>query len=61
MAARRPPTFDNQIATLEIDGDRVELRIEKTVPSDWRLPKLETSLARELTRSAGAVPAVSRR
>jgi hypothetical protein len=42
------PTFDNQFATLEIDGDRIELRIEKTVPGDWRRPRIETSLDREL-------------
>jgi hypothetical protein len=43
-----PPTFDNQFATLDIDGDRVELRIEKTVPGDWRRPRIETSLERRL-------------
>ena len=43
-----PPTFDNQFATLDIDGDRLELRIEKTVPGDWRRPKIETSLERRL-------------
>jgi hypothetical protein len=42
------PTFDNQFATLDIDGDRVDLRIEKTVPGDWRRPKIETSLERRL-------------
>jgi hypothetical protein len=43
-----PPTFDNQFATIDIDGDRIELRIEKTVPGDWRRPKIETSLDRRL-------------
>ena len=42
------PTFDNQFATLDIDGDRVDLRIEKTVPGDWRRPRIETSLERHL-------------
>jgi hypothetical protein len=42
------PTFDNQFATLDIDGDRVDLRIEKTVPGDWRRPRIETSLERRL-------------
>ncbi len=42
------PTFDNQFATLDIDGDRIELRIEKTVPGDWRRPRIETSLERRL-------------
>jgi PhoD-like phosphatase len=43
-----PPTFDNQFATIDIDGDRIELRIEKTVPGDWRRPRIETSLDRRL-------------
>jgi PhoD-like phosphatase len=42
------PTFDNQFATLDIDGDRADLRIEKVVPGDWRLPRIETSLDRRL-------------
>jgi hypothetical protein len=42
------PTFDNQFATLDIDGHRVDLRIEKTVPGDWRRPRIETSLERRL-------------
>jgi hypothetical protein len=42
------PTFDNQFATLDFDGDRVTLRIEKTVPGDWRRPRIETSLERAL-------------
>lgn len=44
----QPPTFDNQFATLEFDGDRVDLRIEKTIPGDWRNPRIETSLERRL-------------
>jgi hypothetical protein len=42
------PTFDNQFATLDIEGDRIEMRIEKTVPGDWRRPRIETSLERRL-------------
>jgi PhoD-like phosphatase len=42
------PTFDNQFATLDIDGDRIDLRIEKTVPGDWRRPRIDTSLERQL-------------
>jgi hypothetical protein len=42
------PTFDNQFATLDIDGDRVDLRIERTVPGDWRRPRIDTSLERRL-------------
>jgi PhoD-like phosphatase len=43
------PTFDNQFGTLEIDGDRVEMKIERTVPGDWRRPRIETSLERRLS------------
>ncbi|HEU4980913.1 MAG TPA: alkaline phosphatase D family protein [Solirubrobacterales bacterium] len=46
----QPPTFDNQFATLDYDGDRATVRIEKTVPGDWRRPHIETSLERELAR-----------
>jgi hypothetical protein len=42
------PTFDNQFATIDIDGDRVNLRIEKTVPGEWRRPRIDTSLDRRL-------------
>ena len=42
------PTFDNQFATLDIEGAGVDLRIEKTVPGDWRRPRIETSLERRL-------------
>jgi hypothetical protein len=42
------PTFDNQFATLDIDGERIDMRIEKTVPGDWRRPRIETSLERRL-------------
>ena len=42
------PTFDNQFGTLEIEGDRVEMKIERTVPGDWRRPRIETSLERQL-------------
>jgi PhoD-like phosphatase len=44
----QPPTFDNQFATVELDGDRVDVRIERTVPGDWRRPRIETSLERTL-------------
>jgi hypothetical protein len=44
------PTFDNQFATLEIDGDSVDLRIQRIVPGDWRRPRIETSLERRLAR-----------
>jgi PhoD-like phosphatase len=43
------PTFDNQFGTLEIDGDRAEMKIERTVPGDWRRPRIDTSLERRLS------------
>jgi hypothetical protein len=48
----QPPTFDNQFGTLDIDGDRARVKIERIVPGEWRRPRIETSLERELT-SAG--------
>jgi phosphodiesterase/alkaline phosphatase D-like protein len=39
-----PPTFDNQIGTVEIDGREAVVRIEKTKPEDWHEPKLHLSL-----------------
>jgi hypothetical protein len=47
------PTFDNQFGTLEIDGDRVEMKIERTVPGDWRRPRIDTSLERRLAPRSG--------
>jgi hypothetical protein len=44
----QPPTFDNQIATLTIDGTAAELRIERALPGPE--PKLEVSLDHELSR-----------
>jgi PhoD-like phosphatase len=43
------PTFDNQFATLELSGRSAKMKIEKTVPGDWRSPKLEVTLERDLT------------
>ena len=34
------PTFDNQIARLDLHGREVQLSIEKTVPADWQAPRL---------------------
>jgi hypothetical protein len=42
------PTFDNQFATIELEGRRARMKIEKTVPGDWRNPKIEVTLEREL-------------
>jgi hypothetical protein len=39
------PTFDNQIARLDLRGREARLCIEKTLPEDWEAPRLHTSLA----------------
>jgi hypothetical protein len=39
------PTFDNQIARLDLHGREAHLRIEKTVPADWRAPRLHPILS----------------
>jgi hypothetical protein len=43
------PYFDNQVATLEIEGRSVRLRVERTTDGGWRRPRLTTSLERSLT------------
>ena len=42
------PTFDNQIATLELDGRSALLRIERTTPGEHEYPELQYSLERRL-------------
>ncbi len=42
------PWFDNQIATLELHERRAHLRIERTVPDEWRAPKLHECLSQRL-------------
>ncbi|MBI5104822.1 MAG: alkaline phosphatase D family protein [Solirubrobacterales bacterium] len=42
------PTFDNQVGLLDLDGRRAHVRIEKTVPEEWRAPRLHASLARSI-------------
>lgn len=44
-----PPTFDNQIGTLEISGRNSRVRIEKTKAEDWASPVLHESLDFEVT------------
>ena len=39
------PTFDNQVARLDLAGREAQLLIEKTVPQDWRDPRLHCSLS----------------
>jgi hypothetical protein len=43
------PTFDNQFATIELSGRRAKMKIEKTVPGDWRRPEIDVTLEHELT------------
>ena len=40
----RSPWFDNQVATLELDGRRMDFRIEKALPGDDGQPVLECVL-----------------
>jgi hypothetical protein len=42
------PWFDNQLATLRIDGRELELRLEKAVPVDESSARLERVLDRRL-------------
>jgi hypothetical protein len=42
------PRFDNQVATLELDGRDALMRLEKTVPGDSAEPILETTFERRL-------------
>ncbi len=43
------PTFDNQLATLHLDGRRASLRIERSQPGDGADPTLQITLRRRLT------------
>lgn len=49
------PSFDNQIATLEIDGPRCTVRIERAAGHPAEEPRLEAGVERRLDRG----PAVS--
>jgi hypothetical protein len=44
------PTFDNQVATIDLDGRQACLRIEKSLPQgeDEDAPRLHVSLERQL-------------
>jgi hypothetical protein len=44
----QPPTFDNQLATLRLDGRSAWLRIARTTPGDGTDPGLQTALDRRL-------------
>lgn len=45
------PTFDNQIGTVDIDGEQASIKIERTDPGDWRRPGLTLSLEHQVTGS----------
>jgi hypothetical protein len=42
------PTFDNQLSTLDWEGDSARLTLEKAVPGDPRHPRLELSFEHRL-------------
>jgi hypothetical protein len=42
------PFFDNQVATLDLHGRTAELRVERTVPKEWKDPKLHECLNKRL-------------
>jgi hypothetical protein len=44
----QPATFDNQFATLELEGRSAVMRIERTVRDDADNRSIETSLERRL-------------
>jgi hypothetical protein len=44
LAGEREPWFDNQVGTLELDGRRARLIVEKTVPNDDDEPLLDTAM-----------------
>jgi hypothetical protein len=44
----RKPTFDNQFATIEIDGRKAKMKIEKVVPGNWRKPEIDVTLEHSL-------------
>ena len=48
LSGGQKPWFDNQVGTLELDGRRARLRVEKTVPSQDADPSLETVIDRWL-------------
>ena len=42
------PCFDNQVATLHLDGRAATMRLDKTIPGDRDQQSLETSFERRL-------------
>ena len=50
------PYFDNQVASVALDGGAARLKLEKTKPGDPEEHRLETSFERELAPQADAEP-----
>jgi hypothetical protein len=42
-------TFDNQLSTLDWEGKRAHMKLEKALPGDPRHPRLELSFERALS------------
>jgi hypothetical protein len=42
------PTFDNQFATIELSGRSAKMKIERTVPGNWRDPQIDVTLEHRL-------------
>ena len=42
------PCFDNQVATLHLDGRQARMRLDKTIPGDHDEHNLQTSFTRDL-------------
>ena len=53
-AFAQTPTFDNQIARIDLVGREARLLIEKTMPEDWQAPRLHTSLSLTIAPRASA-------
>ncbi len=53
-AFAKKPSFDNQIAVLDLSGRDATLCIEKTVPEDWQAPRLHENLSLEIAPKAPA-------
>ena len=51
-AFAQEPTFDNQIARLDLRGRDAQLAIEKTVPEDWQAPRLHPIVSLDVAPKA---------
>ena len=50
------PRFDNQIATLELDGRAARLRVERVAGGSDQAPRLAVLLDQELAAGASGAP-----